>query len=216
MSGNYIKIAPSILSADFSQLGVEIKRLNSTNCDYIHIDVMDGHFVPNLTIGPDVIKSIRPLTSKIFDVHLMINPVKKFLKDFIISGADIITIHHEIDDNVIECLEIIRKNNLKAGVSIKPKTSPRVVEKYLDFIDLILIMTVEPGFGGQKFISKQIEKIKEIKKIIGTRNIEIEVDGGINKVTAKETIKAGARVLVSGSSVFSGEDYQKNIHDLRS
>lgn len=215
MNANSVKVAPSILSADFSILGKEIKKLDETDCDYIHIDVMDGHFVPNITIGPDVIKSIRPLTKKIFDVHLMIDPALPFIEDFIRSGADILTVHHEMKDNVFDCLNLIRKNKVKAGVSIKPNTDAENVKKYIDLVDLILVMTVEPGFGGQTFISKQIQKIKKIKDIIGNRKIEIEVDGGINKETAKKTIDAGAKVLVSGSSIFNSKNYQKNIFELR-
>ena len=215
MSCNDIKIAPSILSADFSKLGEEIIKLDSTNCEYIHIDVMDGHFVPNITIGPGIISCIRPLTKKVFDVHLMINPVKSFLKDFINAGADILTIHHEIDDDVISCLKLIKDSGIRAGISIKPKTPPESIIQYLDYIDLILVMTVEPGFGGQEFLETQLKKIEEINILIGKRNIEIEVDGGINKLTAKKTIKAGAKVLVSGSSIFKGNNYQENIHELR-
>ena len=159
-----IKIAPSILSADFSKLGDEIKKLDETCCDYIHIDVMDGHFVPNLTIGYEIIRSLRPYSKKIFDVHLMINPVKNFLTSFAEAGANIITIHHEIEENVIECLTIIKKLGLKAGISIKPKTNEKVLEKYLDYVDLMLVMTVEPGFGGQKFIKSQLKKISNVKK----------------------------------------------------
>ena len=212
---NVIKIAPSILSADFANLGKEIKLLDDSGCDYIHIDIMDGHFVPNLTIGPDVISSIRNLTKKIFDVHLMIDPVKEFIPNFINAGADIITIHHEIGEDVFECIELIKKFGKKAGISIKPKTDANEIEKYLDLVDLILIMTVEPGFGGQKFITSQINKIKEIKKIVSNKKIEIEVDGGINEITAKQVIDAGANVLVSGSTIFKYKDYAEIIEVLR-
>ena len=212
---NVIKIAPSILSADFANLGKEIQLLDDSGCDYIHIDIMDGHFVPNLTIGPDVISSIRNLTKKIFDVHLMIDPVKEFIPNFINAGADIITIHHEIEEDVFECIELIRKFGKKAGISIKPKTDANEIEKYLDLVDLILIMTVEPGFGGQKFITSQINKIKEIKKIVSNKKIEIEVDGGINEITAKQVIDAGANVLVSGSTIFKYKDYAEIIEVLR-
>ena len=212
---NVIKIAPSILSADFANLGKEIQLLDDSGCDYIHIDIMDGHFVPNLTIGPDVISSIRNLTKKIFDVHLMIDPVKEFIPNFINAGADIITIHHEIGEDVFECIELIKKFGKKAGISIKPKTDANEIEKYLDLVDLILIMTVEPGFGGQKFITSQINKIKEIKKIVSNKKIEIEVDGGINEITAKQVIDAGANVLVSGSTIFKYKDYAKIIEVLR-
>ena len=213
--GTSIKIAPSILSADFANLGKEIQLLDNSGCDYIHIDIMDGHFVPNLTIGPDVISSIRSLTKKIFDVHLMIDPVKEFIPNFINAGADIITIHHEIEEDVFECIELIKKFGKKAGISIKPKTDANEIEKYLDLVDLILIMTVEPGFGGQKFITSQINKIKEIKKIVSNKKIEIEVDGGINEITAKQVIDAGANVLVSGSTIFKYKDYAEIIEVLR-
>ena len=214
MSSN-IKIAPSILSADFSKLGQEIKALDKSNCEYIHIDVMDGHFVPNLTIGPDVVKSLRKYTKKVFDVHLMIDPVQEFIPQFIEAGADIITIHHEISEEVIESLELIKKNKKKVGISIKPLTPAKVIHKYLEIIDLVLIMTVEPGFGGQQLIKSQIEKIKEIRKIIGNRNIDIEVDGGVNLKNAKELKKAGANILVSGSTIFKSENYQETIDILR-
>ena len=210
-----VKIAPSILSADFSKLGKEISDLDGTSCDYIHIDVMDGHFVPNLTIGPGVIKSIRHFTKKIFDVHLMIDPVKKYIPEFANAGSDIITIHQEINENVMDTVSLIKKLNKKVGISIKPKTSAKLLEKYLDHIDLILIMTVEPGFGGQSFMHNQLQKISTIKKMIGNRQIEIEVDGGINLETAKEAINAGANVLVSGSTIFNSKEYKNIIEDLR-
>lgn len=214
MNGN-TKIAPSILSADFSVLGQEIRSLDTCDCEYIHIDVMDGHFVPNLTIGPDVVKSLRKYTKKIFDVHLMIDPVKKFLPDFIEAGSDIITIHHEISENVFECIDFVKKRKKKIGISIKPSTPAKVLSKYLEHIDLILIMTVEPGFGGQKLIESQISKVKETKKLIGNRKIEIEVDGGIDTENAKTLIDAGANILVSGSTIFKSNNYQKTISELR-
>ena len=213
---NYVKIAPSILSSNFSKLGEEITTLNNSECDYIYIDVMDGHFVPNLTIGPGVIKSIRPYTNKIFDVHLMINPVMNILPSFIEAGSDIITIHHEISDNVFDCINLIKKNNLKAGISIKPKTEAKEIIPYLELIDLILVMTVEPGFGGQKFLPNQLKKISDIKGLISNRDIELEVDGGINYNTAKQVIDAGANVLVSGSTIFSSKNYNESISKLRS
>ena len=212
---NRIKIAPSILSADFSNLEREIKKLDKSSCEYIHIDVMDGHFVPNITMGPEIIRSIRSCTKKVFDVHLMIDPVEKFLKNFIDAGADIITIHDEISDNALNCIQFIKNNNKKAGISIKPKTNAEVIKKYLQYIDLALIMTVEPGFGGQSFLSNQIKKIKEVKKIVGNKKIEIEVDGGINNINAKDVINAGANVLVSGSAIFKNSDYESVISSLR-
>ena len=212
---NYVKIAPSILSSNFSKLGEEITTLDNSECDYIHIDVMDGHFVPNLTLGPGVVKSIRPYTKKIFDVHLMINPVMNILPSFINAGSDIITIHHEISDNVFDCIDLIKKHNLKVGISIKPNTEAKEIIPYLELIDLILVMTVEPGFGGQKFLTSQLKKIKEIKGLISTRNIELEVDGGINYITSKQVVEAGANVLVSGSTIFSSKNYNEAILKLR-
>ena len=210
-----MKVAPSILTADFSQLGNEIEELDNTNCDYIHIDVMDGHFVPNLTIGPDIVRSIRKYTKKLFDVHLMIDPVNKYIPEFAKAGADIITIHEEISEEVLESLSLIKKYKKKAGISLKPSTPAKNIEKYIDHVDLILVMTVEPGFGGQNFLNDQLKKIRVIKEMIGTKKVDIEVDGGINLSTAKEAVNAGANILVSGSTIFKSKNYNNVINDLR-
>ena len=210
-----VKIAPSILSADFSKLGKEILDLDKADCDYIHIDVMDGHFVPNITMGPDIVKSIRKFTKKVFDVHLMIDPVKKYIPMFAEAGSDIITIHEEISDDILDSILLIKKLKKKVGISLKPGSPAILVEKYLNYVDLILVMTVEPGFGGQKFLDEQLDKVTIIKKMIGKRNIDIEVDGGINLITAKKAVEAGANILVSGSTIFKCKEYKNIIKDLR-
>ncbi len=214
-----IKISPSILSADFSQLGQEIKNLENNGADMIHVDVMDGHFVPNLTIGPPVIKALRKCTNIPFDVHLMIKPVHKYIKDYAESGADIITVHPEATNSLQESIDEIKKYKKKVGLSLNPDTKIEVIEKYLNQIDLVLIMSVYPGFGGQKFIKevlKKIEKISEIKNKNGFK-FDIEVDGGINFSNFKEVLEAGANILVSGTTIFkeNNGDIKKNINFLK-
>ena len=214
-----IQISPSILSADFNQLGNEIKRLEEAGADMIHVDVMDGHFVPNLTIGPPVIKALRKYTKLPFDVHLMISPVHKYIKDYADAGADIITIHPETTDNLEDSIQHIKKLNKKIGISLNPETQIEVVKKFLEKIDLVLIMSVHPGFGGQKFIPKVLDKIKELKKIKDQQNLnfDIEVDGGINFDNSKLVIDAGANILVSGTTIFKNNNgnIKKNIDTLK-
>ena len=215
-----IQISPSILSADFSELGNEIKKLENGGADLIHVDVMDGHFVPNLTIGPPVIKALRKYTDLPFDVHLMISPVHKYIKSYSDAGADIITIHPEATDNLEDSLKLIKKFNKKVGVSLNPDTKIEVIKNYLNQVNLILVMSVFPGFGGQKFMPEVIPKIKELNKIKKENNFsyDIEVDGGINFSNSKEVLAAGANILVSGTTVFkeNNGNIKKNIETLKS
>ena len=214
-----IQISPSILSADFSQLGTEIKRLEEGGADMIHVDVMDGHFVPNLTIGPPVIKALRKQCSLKFDVHLMISPVHKYIESYAEAGADIITIHPEATDNLEASILKIKQLNKKVGVSLNPESKIDLILDFLDKIDLVLIMSVNPGFGGQKFMPEVLEKVKKLKKIQDERNLnfDIEIDGGINFENYKKAIDAGANILVSGTTIFKSNDgdIKKNINLLK-
>ncbi len=212
------KIAPSILSADFSKLGQEILSLEKALADYIHIDVMDGAFVPNITIGNEVVKSLRKVTNLPFDVHLMINNPDNHIKSFAEAGSDIITIHAEATTHLDRSLDLIKSYGKFAGVSLVPSTPENILDYILDKVDLILVMTVNPGFGGQKFLASQLKKIENIRKKIDKidKKIELEVDGGINNFTAPQVINAGADVLVSGSYIFSSESYELAIKNLKS